>query len=207
LYGWLSDIVEGMNKFFTKFLPKDRRYAMTIEKQVRIHLAICIDSVGYEETYSRLAEATGLRLGSINGQLNRLLNDEKQYRRKYRKRSYVKINRRWKFFGKLRENSNRLVKENKKNLRYGPGIARPFKEDRGTVDKGKLTTAVSRTVEGGKVEFKCPHCFLWGHQRKSSKSCLKNPGRPNSEPTCAPIIDTIGMLRAGRKWQWRGVID
>jgi hypothetical protein len=46
LHGWSSDIVEGMNKFFTKFLPKDRTYAMTIENQVRIHLAICIDSVG-----------------------------------------------------------------------------------------------------------------------------------------------------------------
>jgi hypothetical protein len=99
LHGWSSDIVEGMNRFFTKFLPKDRTYAMTIKNQVRIHLAICIDSVGYQETYFRLAEATGLRLGSINENLNRLLNDEKQYRRKYRKRSYVKINRRWHLLG------------------------------------------------------------------------------------------------------------
>jgi cell division FtsZ-interacting protein ZapD len=64
-----------------------------------------------------------------------------------------------------------LTKENKKNLRYEPGIAGPFREDRGTGDEGKLTTAVSRApVDGGKVEFKCPHCFVWGHQRKSSKS-------------------------------------
>jgi hypothetical protein len=112
LHGWSSDIVEGMNKFFTKFLPKYRMYAMTIENQIRIHLEICIDSVGYGETYSRLAEATGLQLGSIDEKLNRLLNNEKQYRRKYRKRSYVKSNRRWKCFGKLRETSNKLVKEN-----------------------------------------------------------------------------------------------
>jgi hypothetical protein len=39
LHGWSSDIVEGRNKFFTKFLPKDRTYAMIIENQVRIHLA------------------------------------------------------------------------------------------------------------------------------------------------------------------------
>jgi spore cortex formation protein SpoVR/YcgB (stage V sporulation) len=148
LHGWSSDIVEGMNRFFTKFLPKDRTYAMTIENQVRIHLAICIDSAGYQETYSRLAEATGLRLGSINENLNRLLNDEKQYRPKYRKRSYVKINCRWKCFGKLRENTNKLVRENRKNLRYVPDIAGPFKEDRGTGDDGKSTTAVSRAAEG-----------------------------------------------------------
>jgi hypothetical protein len=78
-----------MNKLFTKFLPKDRTYATTIENQVRIHLVICIDSVGYRETYSRLAEAPGLQLGSTNEKLNRKLNNEKQYRRKYKKRSYV----------------------------------------------------------------------------------------------------------------------
>jgi hypothetical protein len=55
LHGWSSDIVEGMNKYFTKLLPKDRTYAMTIENQIRIHLAIFIDSVGYIETYTRLA--------------------------------------------------------------------------------------------------------------------------------------------------------
>jgi hypothetical protein len=67
---------------------------MTIENQVRIYLAICIDSVSYIETYTRLAESTGLQLGSTNKNLNRQRNDEKQYQRKYKKRSYVKINRR-----------------------------------------------------------------------------------------------------------------
>jgi hypothetical protein len=62
---------------------------------------------------------------------------------------------------KLRENLNKLVKENRKNLRYGPGIAGPFKEDRGTGGDGKSTTAVSMAVEGGKVEFKC-HIVLCG---------------------------------------------
>jgi hypothetical protein len=165
---------------------------MTIKNQVRIHLAICIDSVGYVETYSRLAESTGLQLGSTNEKLNRQLNDEKQYRQKYKKRSYLKINRRWKGFGKLHENSNKLVKENKKNLRYGPGITGPFKEDRGEGDEGRSRTAVSRAVDSGKVEFKCPHCIVWGQQRKSSKSCLKNTSRTNSEPTCTPIIATTG---------------
>jgi hypothetical protein len=46
-----TNIVEGMNKFFTKFLPKDRTYAMSIENSVRLYLAVCIDSVGYTETY------------------------------------------------------------------------------------------------------------------------------------------------------------
>jgi hypothetical protein len=146
-----------------------------------------------EKLTQDLQRRPDFNLGPPTKKLNRILNDEKQYRRKYKKRSYVKINRRWKYFGKLRENSNKLVKENKKNLRYGPGISGPFKEDRGAGDEGRLTTAVSRAVDGGKVlEFKCPHCFVWGHQQKSWKPCLKNTGRTNSEPTCAPIIATTG---------------
>jgi hypothetical protein len=46
LHGWSTDMVEGMNKFFTKFLPKDRTYGLTIENRVKIYLEICIDSVG-----------------------------------------------------------------------------------------------------------------------------------------------------------------
>ncbi len=51
LHEWDTNIVEGMNKFFTKFLPKDRTYAMTIENKVRLYLAVSIDLVGYLETY------------------------------------------------------------------------------------------------------------------------------------------------------------
>jgi hypothetical protein len=62
IHPWSSDIVEGMNKFFTKFLPKDRTYGMSIENKVRIHLAVCIDSIGYVATYQRLAQKLGLEL-------------------------------------------------------------------------------------------------------------------------------------------------
>jgi hypothetical protein len=77
IHGWSSDIVEGMNKFFTKFLLKDRTYGMTIENKVRIHLAVCIDSVGYQSTYGRLAEKTGLELGQVQQEMNRLLDVRK----------------------------------------------------------------------------------------------------------------------------------
>jgi hypothetical protein len=51
LHDWDSDIVEGLNKFFTKFLHKDRTYAITIENKVRFYLAFAIDSVGYTDVY------------------------------------------------------------------------------------------------------------------------------------------------------------
>jgi hypothetical protein len=66
-------MVEGMKKFFTKFLPKDRTYGLTIENRVIIYLAICIDSVGYQETYLRLATKAGTEVGNVQAEMNTTL--------------------------------------------------------------------------------------------------------------------------------------
>ena len=76
MYKWDTNIVEGLNKLFTKFLPKDRTLAMTIENKVRIHLAICIDSIGYYETYKRLSEKTGISYCKVQQSLNEQLDNE-----------------------------------------------------------------------------------------------------------------------------------
>jgi hypothetical protein len=83
LHGWSTDMVEGMNEFFTEFLPKDRTYGLTIDNRVRIYLAICIDSVGYQETYSRLAIKAGTEVGNVQAEMKRQLDFEKEYRRNY----------------------------------------------------------------------------------------------------------------------------
>jgi hypothetical protein len=59
--------------------------------------------------------------------MNRRLDLKKQYRRKYRKRLDVKIRHKTKFYNKLRDNIDKLIAENTKNLRYGSGIVGPFR--------------------------------------------------------------------------------
>jgi hypothetical protein len=76
--------VEGMIKFFTNFLPKDRNSGMMIESKVRIHLAVCIlASIGYVVTYQRLAEKIGLELGEVHNAMNKLPDVRKHYMRKH----------------------------------------------------------------------------------------------------------------------------
>jgi hypothetical protein len=184
LHRWSTGMVEGMmNKFFTKFLPKDRTYGMTIENQVRICLAICIDSVGYHETNSRLAKKARTEMGHhVQAEMNRLLDFEKECQRNYRKRAYVKKVRKTKFYDKLcAENSEKLIKENKK---------RPFQEDtvRPTKAKGEKAQLNSRAERGGKIEFQCPHCDLWGHQRVSLKACLPEVYCSHVRGGTAPIL-------------------
>jgi hypothetical protein len=98
LHGWSTDIVEGFNKFFTKFLPQGRTYRMSIENKVRIHLAICIDSAGYVETYRRLSDKIGVNLGKVHEEMNRILDVRKLYLRKYRKMLVVRTKKKLIFF-------------------------------------------------------------------------------------------------------------
>jgi CHAD domain-containing protein len=102
---------------------------MLIENKVRIHLAICIDSAGYVETYRRLSDKIGVNLGKVHEEMNRTLDVIKLYLRKYRKRLVVRTKKKLIFFEKLRTQATKMVKENRKNLQYGSGISRPFAED------------------------------------------------------------------------------
>jgi hypothetical protein len=98
----------------------------------------------------------------------------------------------------MRENSAKLITENKKDLQYNSEITGPFQEDRSQpIGRRREKVEVSsRAGRGGKVEYQCPHCDLWGHQRRSSKDCLKNPkNNANSEgPSTIPtlLVPNIG---------------
>jgi hypothetical protein len=93
LHEWDTNIAEGLNKFFTRVLHKDRTYAMTIENKVRIYLAVAIDSVGYTDVYERIAKKTGFTYCEVQKELNLQLDQEKSYRRTYRTKESTKIRR------------------------------------------------------------------------------------------------------------------
>jgi hypothetical protein len=103
---------------------------LTIENRVRLHLAVCIDSIGYVETYRRLAQELGLELGEVDEEMNKLLDVGKRYLRKHRKLKKTRATRKRTYYEKLREQSSKMVKENRKNLLYGSGITGVFSEDR-----------------------------------------------------------------------------
>jgi hypothetical protein len=123
LHGWSTDIIEGTNKFFTKFLPKDHTYGMTIENKVRIHLAICIDSVGYIETYRRLLDKIGVNLGRVHKDMNRLLDVRKLYMRRYRKRLVVRTKKKLCFFRSFGAAQRRWQKQTGRTYNTDPASA------------------------------------------------------------------------------------
>jgi CRISPR/Cas system CSM-associated protein Csm2 small subunit len=125
-----TNIVEGMNTFFCKFLPKDRTYVMTIKNKVRLYLAILIDSVGYTEVYRRLGKMSGLTICQINEQFNLQMDNKKSYKRQYRKQMTTKIRWMRNFYKKLTDSKNKLATDNRKDLQYSSGMVGPFQEDK-----------------------------------------------------------------------------
>jgi hypothetical protein len=186
LHCWDTNIVEGMNKFFTKFLPKDRTYAMTIENKVRIHLAVAIDSVGYTEVYQRLAKKTGLTYCAIQREMNRQFDNDKTYRREYRKKKKNKIRRMRKHYAKLAKGKLKLTEENRKSLQYSTGMSGPFKAD--GVEQGGLTGKRKRDHKKNMKNTKvCSKCKQVGHSRRSSNLCLQNPKRLLAEAAAKKV--------------------
>jgi hypothetical protein len=112
MHGWDTNIIEGMNKLFTKSLPKDRTYATTIENMVRLYLAISVDSVNYTEVYQHLREKTGLTISEVNRTMNMELDEYKLYRRRYRAQERNKIRRMRKFYIKLKTGKQKLIADN-----------------------------------------------------------------------------------------------
>jgi hypothetical protein len=160
---------------------------LSIENRVRINLAVCIDSIGYVATYGRLAQKLGLELGEVHEEMNKLLDVRKRHLRKHRKLKKTRATRKRKYYEKLRQQSSKMVQENRKNLLYGPGITGVFAEDRPSEPAASLPAATmteetamiiggtnSRKGPDGKVEWRGQQCLLWEHRQISSSACFKN---------------------------------
>jgi hypothetical protein len=171
MHRWDTNIVEGLNKCFTKFLPKDRTYARTIENKERLCLVVAIDSQGYINTYQQIAEKTGLTLTLTHEELNRQLDNTKSYRRVYRKEDGAKRRRMQKDYAKLKEMKYKLAKENRKDLFYATGTSGPFPDD---AQQQKQAPKRKRKERINKENVMCPHCGKKGHLQKSLNQCLKN---------------------------------
>ncbi len=122
---WDTNAVKGFNKLITKFLPKDRTFCKTNENLVRIHLAMCLLSIGYEETYRRLFHLTGLSLGEFNHIYLLAEDQQRRWQRKRRKKLPVKTIRMSNQYKKLREDGKKMIDDRERELTYESGMMGP----------------------------------------------------------------------------------
>jgi hypothetical protein len=122
-HGWDTNAVESFNKLLTKFLPKDRTYCKTIENKAIIHLALGLQSVGYEQFYKRLFEQTGIQGGGKYTNLYVRAEDDRMHAWKQlcQRKEEVKSRQMGKMYKKLREGRRKLIRDNQRCLTYLSG--------------------------------------------------------------------------------------
>ena len=98
-----SNINEGFNKLICKFVPKDRNFNGTKEYKPRVNIAVCIDSVGYLETYVDLFNEMDMKLSYNLVRKLHSMNTRKKYKRNYQQKIEVKRKRIQTFHDKLRK--------------------------------------------------------------------------------------------------------
>jgi hypothetical protein len=126
-----TNLVEGFNKFLTKFLPKDRTYSQTIENKARTMVAVGLQSIGYRQFYKRVFSLTGIEMcdDDITYLFLRSEDGEKLWRKMNRKIESVKITRMRTLYKKLRDGVEKLKADNAKELGYETNMMGPGGED------------------------------------------------------------------------------
>jgi hypothetical protein len=157
-----TNMVEGFNKFLTKFLPKDKTYCKTIENKARSMLAVGLQSIGYRQLYRRVFELTGIpiELDDITSLFLRDEDADKLWRKVHRRKEGIKIIRMREQYRRLREGVDKLKADNARALGYQPGMMGPGGNEGDPQCK--------------KQRRACKHCGFMSHSRISSRKCPKN---------------------------------
>jgi hypothetical protein len=164
-----TNLVEAFNKFLTKFLPKDKTYCQTIENKARSMVAVGIQSIGYQQFYSRVFERTGIGMfdNDITGLFLRKEDADKLWRKLRRRKESVKIERMRKLYRDLKEGVRKQVADNRKEMSYEAGMMGPDGEEQPQQQQQKRRRRKSTAT--------CQYCGVVGHERTTSSQCLKNP--------------------------------
>ena len=104
-----SNVCEGFNKLITKFVPKNRQFNRTREYETRVNIAVCIDSIGFSETYWQIFEDMGMQITYNTMKMFYIMDKRRIYKRQYYQKIEVKRKRIQKLQDKLRE-GERLLK-------------------------------------------------------------------------------------------------
>jgi hypothetical protein len=173
-HGYHSNKCELLNNMITKFVPKKKHMCRTLSNKARTHMAIGLDSVGYEEYFRRLFELLGVQLVQTTTNHHLDLDKTRLRKRKWRQRPEFKIEEAEKNIVKILAAKEQAKRDAIKGFTYGSGMAGPKAPEEETKDElpanpKKKTASI------------CPFCEQKGHKTMAAKSCLFSTkiGSPN----------------------------
>lgn len=159
---------ESLNAKIARHLPKNKYLQGTFGAEGRVCLAICLDSVGHEGTFSVLGSLLGLPWMTCSRESLSLIDKKHGYESKYKKRQEVRQKRAKKAREKIQEEIKKEHIDKKRGRAYRSGIAV-------TVAKGEKKDGENHVEDNDKKTKKtekiCTLCHKKGHLTSRSKSC------------------------------------
>ena len=116
--------IESLNKFITKFLPKSTYLCGSMAAKSRVHTAVAIDSIGFEDFYSLLHYCLGIQYDGILLMQHKKLDKQRQYRYGYHQRQEVRRRKAKVISERVHKMVMNVLKDKKKGKTYESGTWR-----------------------------------------------------------------------------------
>lgn len=175
------------------FLPKRSYFSATICGRARTYLACSIDSLGFEAYYKRLYLELGIKMSNITGRFYQQHDRRRATDAAYSKKPEQMIIRSKKKIDNIRREWKKDVIDKKKGNTYRSKIAGTEPTEKKSKKRKRGGEKGDATGKDGKVLY-CKTCKNYGHQRRSSTKCRKNPASEyyEGEPVLCFYVSLFG---------------
>jgi hypothetical protein len=175
------------------FLPKRSYFSTTICGRARTYLACSIDSLGFEAYYKRLYLELGIKMSNITGCFYQQHDQRRATDAAYGKKPERMIIRSKKKIDNIRREWKKDVIDKKKGNTYRSRIAGTEPTEKKSKKRKRGGEKGDATGKDGKVLY-CKTCKNYGHQRRSSTKCRKNPASEyyEGEPVLCFYVSLFG---------------
>jgi hypothetical protein len=165
------------------FLPKRSYFCRTICGKARTFLAVSVDSLGYYEYYRRLYLDVGIIMSTYTEAFYKEMDKRREHDKSYQKSEDFRKKRSQRKLDKITMEWKRDIVDKLAGTTYESGIAGPAGND------SKPTIAQAAKTNNKSTSF-CNACKNYGHSRKSSFKCTKNPKNPYY---VTPVLGTYSL--------------
>ena len=156
----------------------------SIAAKSRVHVAIAIDSIGYEDFYSLLHYCLGINYDICLINQHKKLDAQRQYKYNYEQRQEVRRRRAILISQRIHKMVHRVLKDKKAGKQYKSRInveqkkendieRKPKKGKNNKEDNDNNDDSKKKGKAKNKTK-KCKSCGLEGYVRITHRSCLKN---------------------------------
>jgi hypothetical protein len=181
---WLNNKTESIHGVVVNvFLPKRSYFCRTICGKARTFLAVSVDSLGYYEYYRRLYRDVGIIMTTYTEAFYKEMDKRREHDKSYQKSEDFRKKRSQRKLDKITMEWKRDIVDKLAGTTYESGIAGPAGND------SKPTIAQAAKTNNKSTSF-CNACKNYGHSRKSSFKCTKNPKNPYY---VTPVLGTYSL--------------